>query len=97
MKKFTPQNFAEVVTAYIDEQMRDKAEKLTSKGITATYDGSLNITFDKQLSEDKEQDRAGVIIKGGVILTAKGLKKKKLGEKLNVDDFYIINPVGKEL
>lgn len=97
MIKFTPENFADVVNSYIDNQMREKAKGITTKGVTATYDGSLKVSFDKPLSQDNSQDRAEVIIKGGIILTQEGQRKRKEGDTLTSDDYYIMNPIGKEL
>jgi hypothetical protein len=97
MVKFTPENFADEINTFINNEMREKARQITTKGVSATYDGSLKITFDKPLAEDKQQDRAGVILKGGIILTQEGQRKKKQGETLADDDYYILNGINKEI
>ena len=91
MQKFNFENFDTIFLDHINNSMREKAEILSkSEGITANYEedkGILSVKFERGISEDLQQDKIGVLLKGGIVLDATGNKKNP----------YIIAPIGDKL
>lgn len=83
----------------VENKLQEKIPILNAtNGVSATLEnGKIKIVFDKEIAEDATQDRVGVILKGGAILTKEGQEKQKNGLRLNEEDFYFINPIGDKM
>lgn len=83
----------------VENKLQEKISMLNAtEGVFAYIEnGSIKIKFDKEIAEDTTQDIAGVILKGGAILTKEGQEKQKNGIKVTEKDFYFLNPIGDKL
>lgn len=89
----------EDMRAEVENKLQEKISILNAtEGVSAYIEnGIIKINFDKEIAEDTTQDIAGVIIKGGAILTKEGQEKQKNGIKVTEKDFYFLNPIGDKL
>lgn len=95
--KFTADNIKKLIVEHIEKSINDKISHINSDEVTVTYDGNINYSFSKDLSEDERQNKAGVLLSGGHILTKEGEEKKKNGELLTDDDYVYITGLGRIL